>query len=56
MLECNLDKRLEKNYVISFYKMGDWKIFFEANVMYLCTQKHKYSQKIYLMILNLYES
>ncbi len=45
LLEYNLGKRLEKNKFISFYKVGDWSIFVEMNVMYLCTQKHKYIPK-----------
>jgi len=54
ILEYNLKKRLE--FFFSFYKVGNWSIFVETNVMYLCTQKHKYIPKIIWMILNLYES
>jgi hypothetical protein len=35
-------------YFIFFYKFGDWNIFVETNVVYLCTQKHKYIPKINL--------
>jgi hypothetical protein len=44
MLKYSLGKKLEKNiYIyISCYKVGDWSIFVEMNVMYLCIQKHKY--------------
>jgi hypothetical protein len=42
MLEYNLSKIFLKNNFISFYKVGDWNIFMEINVVYLCTQKHKY--------------
>jgi hypothetical protein len=57
MLEYNLGKIfLKKNYFISFYKVGDWNIFVKTNVMYLCTQKHKYISKKNLMIFSLYES
>ncbi len=34
MLEYNLGKRLEKKKFISIYKMGDWSIFMETNVVY----------------------
>jgi hypothetical protein len=44
MLEYNFGKTLEKKF-ISFYKIGDWNIFMETNVMYMCTQKHKYIPK-----------
>jgi hypothetical protein len=56
MLEYNLNKTLEKNYFISFYKVGYWNIFMEMNVVYLCIKKHKYIPKIILMIFNLYEN
>jgi len=47
MLEYTLGKILnKKNYFISFYKGKDWNIFVKTNVMYLCTQKHKYTPKI----------
>jgi hypothetical protein len=46
MLKYNLSKKLKKNCFISFYKLGGWNIFVEMNVMYLCTQKHKYIPKI----------
>jgi hypothetical protein len=43
MLKYNVGKKIrKKNYFISCYKMGDWNIFVEMNVMYLCIQKHKY--------------
>jgi hypothetical protein len=47
MLEHNLGQILEKK-IISFHviKGGDWNIFVETNVMYLCIQKHKYIPKI----------
>ncbi len=41
-----LGKILEKNYFISFYKVGDWSIFVKTNDMFLCIQKHKYTPKI----------
>ncbi len=31
---------------MSVYKVGDWDIFVETNVVYLCIQKHKYIPKI----------
>jgi hypothetical protein len=32
--------------------MGDWSIFVEMNVMYLCTQKHKYiPKKLFLVFM-----
>jgi hypothetical protein len=46
MLEYNLGKRLEENYFISLYKVGNWNIFMETNVMYMCIQKQKYISKI----------
>ncbi len=45
MLEYNLGKKLEMNNFISFYKVGDYSIFVETNVVYLCVQKHKYIPK-----------
>jgi hypothetical protein len=45
MLQYNLGKILEKKYFISFYKLRGWNIFVETNVMYMCTQKHKYTPK-----------
>ncbi len=45
MLEYNLGNLLERNYFISFYKVGDWSIFVKKNVVYMCTQKHKYISK-----------
>jgi hypothetical protein len=56
MLDITLGKILEKNYFISFYKVGDWSIFVETNVMYMCTQKHKYIWKIIWMIYSIYET
>ncbi len=44
MLEFNLGKIFFLK-TISFYKVGDWSIFVETNVVYLHTQKHKYTQK-----------
>jgi hypothetical protein len=41
MLEYKLGKILKKIILISFYKVGDWSIFVETNVVYLCIQKHK---------------
>ncbi len=46
MLKYNLGNKLEKKYFNSFYKVGDWSIFVETNVVHLCIQKHKYIQKI----------
>jgi hypothetical protein len=47
MLEYNLGKILEKrNYFISFYKVKDYSIFVETNVMYMCIQKHNYTSQI----------
>ncbi len=51
MLEYNLGKIFFKTYFISIYKMGDWNIFVEMNVVYLCIQKHKYIY-IYLKLNN----
>jgi len=45
MLEYNLGKKLEKNNFISFYKVGDYSIFVEMNVVYMCVQKHKHITK-----------
>ncbi len=45
ILEYKLGQRFFKNYFISFYKVRDYNIFVEMNVMYLCTQKHKYTPK-----------
>ncbi len=45
MLEYNLGKNLKRNYFISFYKVENWSIFVETNVMYLCTKKHEYTLK-----------
>jgi hypothetical protein len=56
MLKYNLSKILGKKKFISFYKMGDWSIFVEIIVMYLCIQKHKYISKTIQMILKFYES
>jgi hypothetical protein len=40
MLEYNITKILEKkNCFISFYKVGDWSILVETNVMYMHIQK-----------------
>jgi hypothetical protein len=46
MLEYNLGNGLIKKKFISFYKVGDWSIFVETTVMYLCIQKHEYIPKI----------
>jgi hypothetical protein len=56
MLEYNLNKILGKKKIISFYKVGDWRIFVKKNVVYLCTKKHKYIPKIIFMIFNFYEN
>jgi hypothetical protein len=39
MLEYNIGKRLENKLFHFIYKVGDWSIFVEMNVMYMCTQK-----------------
>jgi hypothetical protein len=52
MLKYNLNNILRENYFISFYKMGDWNIFVEKNVILMCIQKHKYNPKIIQMIFN----
>jgi hypothetical protein len=36
--------------------MGYWNTFVETNIMYLCTNKHKYIPRTIVMIFNLYES
>jgi hypothetical protein len=41
LLEYNLRKRIFFKFIL-FHKMGYWNIFVKMNVMYLCTQKHKY--------------
>jgi hypothetical protein len=48
MLEYDLGKILKIYVFHFFYKFGDWNIFVETNVMYLCIQKHKYIPKINL--------
>jgi hypothetical protein len=35
MLKYNLGNKLGKKNFISFYKLGDWSIFVEMNVMHL---------------------
>jgi len=45
MLEYNLNKRLEKKLFHFIHKVGDWIIFVETNVIYMCIQKHKYIPK-----------
>jgi hypothetical protein len=49
ILEYNLGKRLKKKHFISSYKMEDWSIFVETNVMYMCISKTQIYSKKFLM-------
>jgi hypothetical protein len=39
------ERYCKRKYFISFYKMENWSIFVETNVVYLCTKTQIYSQK-----------
>jgi hypothetical protein len=45
MLEYNLGNIFKKKLFHFVYKVGNWNIFVETNVMYLCIQKHEYIPK-----------